>query len=133
MKNQRAIRAAFVLFAVFSCASVERMTLATEPEPATGIQGVISVSPTHGGPSRPGIPDSKPLASVAFIVMNENANVASFTTDDQGRFRVSLAPGHYVISTQEKRARIGRCGPFAVDVPEGKMTKVEWMCDTGMR
>jgi hypothetical protein len=66
-------------------------------------------------------------------VTNENATVASFTTDDQGRFRVSLPPGHYIVSTKEKRAKIGRYGPFEVSVSEGKMTNVQWNCDTGMR
>ena len=103
------------------------------PEAETGIEGVISVGPIHGGPSRAGVPDSRPFANIAFVVGNENGPVASFTTDDQGRFRISLAPGHYIVSMKDGKSKLGRYGPFAVDVVAGKMTKVQWDCDTGMR
>jgi len=108
-------------------------TEATPTPQSTGIEGVITIGPTHGGPIRPGIPSSKPLANATFVVENEKSAVASFTTDDQGRFRVSLAPGHYVVSLKDKKGGIGRYGPFDVDVVAGQMTKVEWHCDTGMR
>ena len=91
------------------------------------------MSPIRGGPSRAGIPDSGPLANVAFVVENEKAAVTSFTTDDQGQFRISLAPGHYTVSRDGKKGGIGRFGPFEVDVSAGKMTKVQWTCDTGIR
>jgi len=104
------------------------------PEAAdTGIEGVITVGPIHGGPVRPGIPSSKPLANAAFVVGNENGAVAEFTTDDKGHFNVSVAPGHYSVTKKNQQKGIGRYGPFDVDVVAGQMTKVEWQCDTGMR
>jgi len=104
------------------------------PEAAdTGIEGVITVGPIHGGPVRPGIPSSKPLANATFVVGNETGAVTEFTTDDQGRFRVSLVPGHYTVTKKERQKGIGRYGPFDIDVTAGQMTKVEWQCDTGMR
>jgi hypothetical protein len=68
-----------------------------------------------------------------FVVENEKRAVASFTTDDQGRFRISLAPGHYTVSMNGKKHRIGYYGPFDVDVVAGRKTKVQWECDTGIR
>ena len=103
------------------------------PETETGIEGVISVGPTHGGPVRPGIPSSKPLANATFVVGNDTDAVAEFTTDAEGRFKVSLAPGHYSVTKKDQQKGIGRYGPFDVDVAAGQMTKVEWHCDTGMR
>jgi hypothetical protein len=105
----------------------------TQSGSATGLEGVITVAPIHPGPIRAGsdIPNSAPLANAAFAVENEKGMVTSFTADDQGRFRVSLAPGHYAVSMKERR--FPHCGPFEVDVVAGKMTKVEWGCDTGMR
>jgi len=91
------------------------------------------VGPIRGGPARIGVPDSKPFANTAFVVEYEKGTVASFTTDDQGHFRISLAPGHYTVSMKDKKSAIGRYGPFEVDVVAGKMTPVEWHCDTGMR
>jgi hypothetical protein len=105
---------------------------AQTPSPSeTGLEGVITISPTHPGPTREGIPNSGPLPGAVFVVENEKGVVTTFTTDDQGRFRVSLAPGHYTVRMKERQIR--RCGPFDVDVVEGKMTSVEWRCDTGMR
>ena len=103
------------------------------PEARTGVEGVITVSPVHGGPARLGVPNSRPLTNTDFVVQNDKGPVKSFTTDDQGQFRVSLAPGHYTVSIKERKGSIGRYGPFDVDVVAGQVTKVEWQCDTGMR
>ena len=98
----------------------------------TGLEGVITISPRYG-PIRADSPGSKPLANAAFAVENEKGEVASFTTDDQGRFRTSLAPGHYKVSLKGRKMTIGRFGPFEADVVPGKMTKVQWECDSGIR
>ncbi len=99
----------------------------------TGVEGVITISPTQPGPVRADTPSSKPLASATFVVEKEKGAVASFTTDDQGRFRTSLPPGHYTVSMNGKKHGIGHYGPFDVDVVPGQMTKVQWECDTGIR
>ena len=106
----------------------------TEPERATGIEGVITVSPTRPGPIRAGsdVPNAAPLPNAVFSVENDKGTVTSFTTDNLGQFRVSLKPGHYVVTLAEHRFP-WPCGPFEIDVESAKMTKVEWRCDTGMR
>jgi hypothetical protein len=105
-----------------------------EPDRGTGVEGVITVSPTRPGPMRAGsdIPNAAPLPNALFTVGNEKGVVRSFTTDREGRFRVSLKPGHYIIELAEHRFP-RPCGPFEIDVESAKMTKVEWRCDTGMR
>ena len=103
------------------------------PDSATGLEGTISLSPAQGGPVRQGSSDSKPLAKMAFEVKQGDRVMTSFQTDDQGRFRVSLQPGHYTISRKDWKAAIGSYGPFEIDVRQGKMTKVSWDCDTGLR
>jgi len=105
-----------------------------EPDRGTGIEGVITVSPTRPGPIRAGsdVPNAAPLPNAVLSVENEKGKVISFTTDNQGRFRVSLKPGHYVVALAEHRFP-RPCGPFEIDVESAKMTKVEWRCDTGMR
>jgi hypothetical protein len=99
----------------------------------TGIEGVITISPTQPGPIRADASGSKPLANTAFVVENENGAVASFTTDEQGHFRTPLASGHYKVSIKGRKSTIGRFGPFEVDVVAGKMTEVQWECDSGIR
>ena len=91
------------------------------------------VSPAHPGPTREGVANSKPLAATTFVVTNQTGAVTEFTTDDQGRFKVSVPPGHYSVSVKGRKGGIGRFGPFEVDVTEGQTAKVEWRCDSGMR
>ena len=99
----------------------------------SGIEGVITISPANPGPIRADAPGSVPLANATFAVEKNNGEVISFITDDQGRFRMSLPPGHYKISLKGRKTTIGRFGPFEADVAPGKMTNVQWECDSGIR
>ena len=85
------------------------------------------------GPIRADAAASVPLTNATFVVENNNGEVASLTTDDNGRFRVVLPPGHYKVSLKGRKSSIGRFGPFEVDVVSGKMTNVQWECDSGIR
>jgi hypothetical protein len=105
----------------------------TQSASETGIEGVITISPIQPGPVRADAPSSRPLANTAFVVENPKGEVTSFTTDDQGRFRMPLAPGHYKVSLKGRTSSIGKYGPFEVDVVPGQMTKVQWQCDSGIR
>ena len=121
---------AFLAFAGFCCAQMSPTPPAAAGE--TGIEGTITASPSHPGPVRPGMANSAPLANAPFVVRNESEPVAEFMTDDQGHFKLTLAPGHYGVA-RKNQSKVGRCGPFEVDVANGQITKVEWQCDTGMR
>ncbi len=103
------------------------------PVSGTGIEGLILISPIQGGPTRQGAPDSKPLPKTAFVVQQGARSVASFETDEQGRFRVLLPPGHYTISKKDGKSGVGSFGPFEVDVTAGQMKSVQWNCDSGIR
>jgi len=117
------------LLVIAACVSVGQTT----PGAETGFEGVITISPAQPGPTRADAPGSQPLANAAFVVENEKGEVASFTTDDQGHFRTSVPPGHYKVSIKGKRPGIVRFGPFEVDVVPGKMARVQWECDSGIR
>jgi Prealbumin-like fold domain len=99
----------------------------------TGIEGTISISPTHGGPSRAEEPGSAPLRDIEFVVRKGEETIATFKTDAEGKFRVSVPPGHYTVSRANWNARIGSYGPFEVEVVPDRMAKVQWSCDTGVR
>jgi hypothetical protein len=122
-----------VSLTLLSCVVLAQSPSPQKRDPETGVEGVILVGPIHGGPSRQGVPDSRPLASTEFLVAKENSTVTSFHTDDQGRFQVSLLPGHYTISRKDWAAKLGSYGPFEVDVVAGQMKRVQWNCDTGIR
>jgi len=103
----------------------------TRSESATGIEGVIAISPTPPRMTREDVASPAPLINAPFVVTNESGVVASFTTDDGGRFRILVAAGHYSVSQQDNKGKIRRCGPWDVDVIAGQMTKVVWYCGTG--
>jgi hypothetical protein len=124
-------RFSIVVAVLIMCASF--LPGETQSGSETGIEGVITISPIQAGPVRADAPSSRPLANTAFVVENQKGEVASFTTDRDGRFRASLAPGHYKVSLKVRTSSIGRYGPFEVDVVAGQMTKVQWQCDSGMR
>ena len=122
-----------VLLALFSRFISAQTPSTPKPERPTGLEGVIMVGPIQGGPTKQGVPDSRPLGDTEFLVQKENSIVTSFKTDDQGRFRISLPPGHYIISRKDWRAAVGSYGPFEVDVAAGQTKRVQWNCDTGIR
>jgi Prealbumin-like fold domain len=133
MRNLSPFAISVVLLALLSRFVLAQTQSTPPPAPETGLEGVILVGPVQGGPLRQGVPDSRPLVNTEFVVEKENSVVASFTTDDQGRFRISLPSGHYTISRKNWKAVIGSYGPFDVDVAAGQMKKVQWNCDTGVR
>ena len=132
MGKQRAFALILTVLPVFFCLVVLADTQPT-PESGTGLEGVVSVSPVRGGPTRLGVSDSRPLANTVFIVKKGNDTITSFTTDDQGRFQISLAAGHYTVSRKDWEGQVGSYGPFEVDVTAGQVKKVQWNCDTGIR
>jgi hypothetical protein len=105
----------------------------TPVEGQSGIEGTITISPARPGPAKIDAPDSVPLANATFGVESNNAEVASFTTDEKGHFRTSVPPGQYKVSLKGRKTGIGHFGPFAVDVAPGKITNVQWQCDSGIR
>jgi hypothetical protein len=125
----RNLPTAFGLIVMAVCGSTGQTPSAGE----SGIEGVITISPANPGPTRIDGAASMPLAKATFAVEKNNGEVASFITDEQGQFRVSLPPGHYKISLKGRKSSIGRFGPFEADVASGKMTNVQWECDSGMR
>jgi hypothetical protein len=126
----RKLRMIVAFLAACACSSFAQKT---SPEAATGIEGVITISPSRPGPAREGISNSVPVAGTAFSVQNEKGVISSFTTDNDGRFRLLLKPGHYSVSPKDKPRGIRRLGPWDVDVVAGKITRVEWQGDSGMR
>ncbi|MEP7071758.1 MAG: carboxypeptidase-like regulatory domain-containing protein [Verrucomicrobiota bacterium] len=123
------MRATFFLFLL----CLATMNAQPAPEAETGLKGVINISPVHGGPSRPGDAGGSPLADITFVVKDDQGKEKTFTTDAQGRFQISLAPGQYQVMRQGVCNAIGFYGPFKATVAPGRITAVEWKCDSGMR
>ena len=118
---------------LFSCFVLAAMQADAQPDPGTGLEGEIRISPAQGGPARIGVSDSRPLPNTTFMVTKDEKIIASFTTDDQGRFRVSLPPGKYTVSKKDGKVKVGSYGPFEVEIVAGQLKKVQWKCDSGMQ
>jgi hypothetical protein len=108
------------------------MAAAETPTPASGIEGVVFVSPSRPGPITKEGPRRTPAPNVQFVVRSGDAAVKTFTTDAEGRFQVALPPGHYVIAREDPGAAVGHWR-FEADVVAGDMTKVSWTGNSGMR
>ena len=117
--------------ALTSLFSMTALCNPASPGPS-GIEGVILVSPSHGGPIRKDRPSATPAGNVEFIVKKGDAQVSSFTTDNEGRFKISLEPGHYVVMREDPGARVGHWR-FEADVAANQITGVQWTADSGMR
>jgi hypothetical protein len=99
----------------------------------TGIEGTVTVSPIHGGPSRQGEPDSAPMPNIAFLVETAAGTVATFKTDEKGHFKVELPPGRYAIKIEVPQMKGHGCGLTDIEVAAGSFKTVNLDCDTGMR
>jgi len=133
LNKQQSLELLLILLAPFICVAQAETQSTPSSEAGTGLEGSISLHGISGGPVKQGVPDSKPLANTTFVVKKGDLTIASFTTDDQGRFRISLPSGHYSISKNDWNSRVGFYGPFPVDITAGQIKKVQWNCDTGMQ
>jgi hypothetical protein len=122
-----------MLLTLFFCCALAATPSRAQPGSGTGLEGEIRIGPIHGGPARIDVPSSKPLANTPFVVKSGEKIVATFETDDQGKFRITLPPGKFLVSKPGVKGRLGGYGPFEVEIVAGQMKKVQWECDTGLR
>jgi hypothetical protein len=59
--------------------------------------------------------------------------VARATADEQGNFRVSLAPGDYILDIQGRGRGLVRANPQPFTVVSGQTVHVDMNLDTGIR
>ncbi len=104
----------------------------TAPPAASGIEGTVTVGPTcpvQQDPPRDGC-DDKPLA-VTLQALEGTRVVASFASDDTGRYNVTLAPGTYTIRDRDQSLPSCQAGP--VTVLAGAYATLDIACDSGIR
>jgi xanthine/uracil/vitamin C permease (AzgA family) len=85
---------------------------------------------------RPGDPACAPrLVAGAVLVVRgaDNAEVARFTTDASGFYRIALAPGAYTLEVGPVKGFMSGPGPQAFTVQDGATTPLDLAYDTGIR
>ncbi len=101
---------------------------------SSGIEGQVLRTNAQPGPIRQGEPTEVPFSATFRVLNADGEEVLTFTTDEDGRFKVVLPPGDYTIvpaddapvfrpSTQKK----------TVTVEKDAFTELRLVFDTGMR
>jgi hypothetical protein len=114
-----------------ACAAVRETTGSI----AGGIQGVVLIGPVTPV-SHEGEANEKPYAGAVIKILNAagTSQVGQFTSDSEGRFKMDLAPGTYVLAPQtpeNKPLPVGE--PQTVTVGAGFYTDVTIRYDSGIR
>ncbi|MBI4259066.1 MAG: hypothetical protein HY658_00735 [Actinobacteria bacterium] len=102
----------------------------------SGIEGVVLVGPQcpvvqEGSPC----PDEPYSAEIRILDQGTQELVETVVSGSDGRFRVALPPGSYLLDPQrpDPSAPFPIAGPIPVTVVEGEYTSVTISYDTGIR
>jgi hypothetical protein len=98
--------------------------------PGSGISGTILAGPACPGPARLDSPCADRPVAMTVEVVNGTAIAATVTTDAEGKFSVSVAPGTY---TLRSKSGLPILRSSTVVVVAGAYTAVELHADTGIR
>ncbi len=105
------------------------------PPLTSGIEGQVLIGPTcpvlrEGTPC----PDQPSQATIAVWNAERTEKVRTFTTDEDGRFRVPLAPGEYYIDPQPPNP-VAPPTPITqtVTVPPDRFVQITIEYDSGIR
>jgi inhibitor of cysteine peptidase len=98
----------------------------------SGIEGEVWIGPISPV-SKPGEPNSRPYSAVIGVRrISEGRIVAEVTSDAEGRFRIALVPGTYLLEPQQGRP-LPRASTQEVTVVAGQFTHVRIDYDSGIR
>jgi len=97
----------------------------------SGIEGQVSFGPISPV-AQPGVDNYRPYQAT-ITVLNENGQVVTqFQSNADGKFRVSLKAGKYILRPEAPGPRPSAAKQF-VTVSEGKFTQVHINYDSGIR
>jgi hypothetical protein len=109
-------------------------SVTTEGE--SGIEGLALIGPVRPGPIRQGQgPSEQPFKTTLIVsTAGERREVARLETGSDGRFRIALPPGEYLVGPPPAKARfLPRGSEELVSVLPGQFARVTINFDSGMR
>jgi hypothetical protein len=125
------MRALAVIFASFVLAPTLPGAAASQSL-ASGLRGIVSRGPTTPV-CKVGTPCEEPAVGVVLVFSRSGVVQARVTTRRAGAYTVRLRPGVYTVRVSPPR-RIGTgLVPRVVRVPTGRLGKVDFFLDTGIR
>lgn len=117
--------------------TAETPTPAVTPAPLkpgeSGIQGMVTISPTCGGPVRPGQDCTAPYQAAITVLNQAGQAVAQVTSGADGRFALALPPGAYTLRPEKPAKGIAQAAEVSVTVAAGEVAAVEITYDSGLR
>ena len=126
--EHRALALAAVTVTLLACVSAGAD--ATE----SGVKGSVVVSPAHPGPQRAGEAGARPFSDAELQLRDAHGRiVARAKADSKGIFRVLAPAGQYVLQVDTHGALYPRCQSERVQVTDAQLTRVDMVCDSGMR
>lgn len=93
------------------------------------LSGTVTATPAYPGPQRIDTPSHRPVAGATVTLSAASATVATTTTDDAGRFSLTVPPGRYDLAATGTGYRSQAGQPVTVAEP----TTVTLVVDSGMR
>ncbi|HEY8807066.1 MAG TPA: hypothetical protein VIN70_05725 [Candidatus Limnocylindria bacterium] len=97
----------------------------------SGITGVVLAGPACPGPARIDSPCPDRPVAVQLVFLKDGVQAASVPSFSDGRFRVDLPPGRYLIRGSSNGLPLVR--ELTVDVPANTHIEVTVHADTGIR
>jgi hypothetical protein len=99
---------------------------------SSGLRGLVTRGPISPVCTAE-LPCDAPAKNVTLVFARNGRVVRRTTTDEQGRYRVRLAPGLYAVRLQVKQ-RIGRgLEPERARVTANRFRRLDFSIDTGIR
>jgi carboxypeptidase family protein len=99
--------------------------------PASGIEGQVTIRPVRPV-ERQGTPNARPYQAKITVLDASGREISVVESDAEGRFRVPLPPGTYVLRP-ESPGRYPRASEQRVVVRDHALTHVSIVYDSGIR
>lgn len=119
---------------VFSLAACAPLTTPTPTPSDSGVEGQVFIGPTCPVVRVDQPCPDRPYQTVLAVYSLNGRKVTEFQTDEEGRFRVALAPGEYILRPEHPG---GMRPPFAAEqtftVLPGQFTHLSVTYDSGIR
>ena len=98
---------------------------------ASGIEGLVTIGPISPV-EQPGVPNERPYQATIVVKNDNEKTVATVDSGSDGRFRLELEPGDYVLEPQSP-GQMPHAQPMEVTVQAHQFTKVTISYDSGIR